>query len=101
VPSIRPWDQLNGQTLAGKAHDAKLNELTVSEGTELTSSMVDSTALAIAKQQGSVLTELTDKMLYTGSKGLSKCRISPRHLQSLPHLKFCFSSYSMEHDITP
>jgi len=82
-PSIRTWDQLNGQTLAGKAHIAKLNELTVSEVTELTSSKVDETPLAILKRQASrgipivssqrkikltiqalsILTELTDKML--------------------------------------
>jgi hypothetical protein len=83
APSIRTWDQLNGQTLAGKAQIAKLNELTVSEVTELTSSKVDETALAILKRQGSrgilivcsqrkitftiqvctILTELTDKTL--------------------------------------
>jgi len=52
-PSIRTWDQLNGETLAGKAHIAKVNELTESEVTELTSSTVDETALAILKRQGS------------------------------------------------
>jgi len=72
-----------GQHLLAKAHIAKLNESTVSEVTELTSSTVDETALAILKQQGSrgipivssqrkfkftiqvssILTELTDKML--------------------------------------
>ena len=72
-----------GKHLLAKAHIAKLNELTVSEVTELTSSTVDETALAILKQQGSrgipivssqrrfkftiqvssILTELTDKML--------------------------------------
>jgi hypothetical protein len=65
------------------AHIAKLNELTVSEVTKLTSSTVDETALAILKGQGSrripiaslqkkinstlqvssILTELTDIML--------------------------------------
>jgi hypothetical protein len=83
APSIRTGDQLNGQTLAGKAHIAKLNELTMSEVYELTSSTVDETALAILKRQGSrgisivssqrkikltiqvssILTELTDKTL--------------------------------------
>jgi hypothetical protein len=67
--------------LLAKAHIAKLNELTVSEVTELTSSTVDETDLAILKPQGSqgipiissqrkikltiqassILTELTDK----------------------------------------
>jgi len=69
--------------LLAKAHIAKLNELTVSEVTELTSSTVVETAKAIPKRQGSrgipivssqrkfkftiqvlsILTELTDKML--------------------------------------
>ena len=42
-----------GKHLLPKAHIAKLNELTVSEVTELTSSTVDETALAILKRQGS------------------------------------------------
>jgi hypothetical protein len=42
-----------GQHLLGKAHIAKLYELTESEVTELTSSTVDGTALAILKRQGS------------------------------------------------
>jgi len=72
-----------GKHLLAKAHIAKLNELTVSEVTELTSSTVDETALPILKRQGSreipnvssqrkfkltiqvssILTELTDKTL--------------------------------------
>jgi len=42
-----------GRHLLAKAHIAKLNELTESEITELTSSTVDETALAILKRQGS------------------------------------------------
>jgi hypothetical protein len=42
-----------GRHLLAKAHIAKLNELTESEVTELTSSMVDETTLAILKSQGS------------------------------------------------
>jgi len=42
-----------GKHLIAKAHIAKLNELTESEVTELTSSTVDETALAILKRQGS------------------------------------------------
>jgi len=42
-----------GKHLRAKAHIAKLNELTESEVTELTSSTVDETALAILKRQGS------------------------------------------------
>ena len=38
--------------LLAKAHIAKLNELTESEVTELTSSTVDDAALAILKRQG-------------------------------------------------
>ena len=42
-----------GKQLLAKAHIAKLNELTESEVTELTSSTVEETALAILKRQGS------------------------------------------------
>jgi len=72
-----------GKHLLAKAHIAKLNEITVSEVTELTSSTVAETSLAILKRQGSrgipivssqrkikftiqvlsILTELTDKTL--------------------------------------
>jgi hypothetical protein len=72
-----------GKHLLAKAHITKLNELTVSEVTELTRSTVDVTALAILIRPGSrgipivssqkkikftihiftILTELTDKTL--------------------------------------
>jgi len=42
-----------GKHLLGKAHIAKLNELTESEVTELTSLTLDETAFAILKRQGS------------------------------------------------
>jgi len=42
-----------GKHLLAKAHIGKLNELTESEVTELTSSTVDEAALAILKRQGS------------------------------------------------
>jgi len=42
-----------GKPLLATAHIAKLNELTVPEVTELTSSTVDETALAILKRKGS------------------------------------------------
>ena len=42
-----------GKHLLTKAHIAELNELTESEVTELTSSTVDETALAILKKEGS------------------------------------------------
>jgi hypothetical protein len=42
-----------GKHLLAKARIAKLNELTEVEVTELTSSTVDETALAILKRQGS------------------------------------------------
>jgi hypothetical protein len=51
--SIRAWDQLHGKHLLAKVHIAKLNELTESEVSELTSTSVDETALAILKRQGS------------------------------------------------
>jgi hypothetical protein len=42
-----------GKLLLAIAHIAKLNKIIVSEGTELTSSMVDETALAILMMKGS------------------------------------------------
>jgi len=48
-----PKTSLMGNHLLAKAHIAKLNELTESEVTKLTSSMVDETALAILKRQES------------------------------------------------
>jgi len=42
-----------GKHLLANAHMAKLNELTVTEDIELTSSTVDDTALAIMKRQDS------------------------------------------------
>jgi len=42
-----------GKQLLAKAHIAKLNELTESEVTELTSATVDEAELAILKRQGS------------------------------------------------
>jgi len=42
-----------GKHLLAKEHIAKLNELTESEVTELTSSTIDEAALAILKRQGS------------------------------------------------
>jgi len=89
-PSIRTREQLNGKYLPAKAHITKFKQLTESEVTELTSSMVDETALTILRRQGSrlitivsskrnfeldlhlssILTELKDQMLQTGSKGL-------------------------------
>jgi len=110
-----------GKHLPAKVHITNLNELLVSEVTELTSSTVQKIALAILKRQGSwsipivssqrkfkftiqvlsLLTELTDKMLQTGSKGLSNCQISPRHMESLSDVTICFRSYWMELDIKP
>jgi len=81
--------------LLAKEYIGKLNELTESKVSELTSTTVDETALAILKRQGSrgitivrmqkkfifdsllvpILTSLTDTMLETGSKELPNCRI--------------------------
>ena len=110
-----------GKHLLAKVYIAKLNALTELEVSELTSTTVDSTALAIPKRQGSqeisivssktkvifdssilsIVIQMTDKTLQTGSKGLVSCWISPRHLESLPHVRICFCSYSMEHYIEP
>jgi hypothetical protein len=56
-----------GKHLLANAHIAKLNELTQSEVTELTSSMVDETALAILKRQGSrriTIVSVPRKMIF-------------------------------------
>jgi len=53
LPSLRTWDQLNGETLVGKSANRKVEQVTESDTTELTSSTVDETALAILKRQGS------------------------------------------------
>jgi hypothetical protein len=56
-----------GKHLLAKAHIAKLNELTESEVTELTSSMVDETALAILKRQrsrGITMVSLQRKIIF-------------------------------------
>jgi len=56
-----------GKHLLAKAHIAKLNELTVSGVTELTSSTVVETALAILKRQGSrviTVVSLQRKMIF-------------------------------------
>jgi len=56
-----------GKHLLAKAHIAKLNKLTESEVTELTSSTLDETALAILKRQGSrgiTVVSLQRKMIF-------------------------------------
>jgi len=56
-----------GKHLLAKAHIAKLNELTESEVTELTSSTVDETALAILKRQrsrGITIVSLQRKIIF-------------------------------------
>jgi len=110
-----------GKQLLAKSHIAKLDNLTELEATQLTISMVDETALAILKRQGSrgitigslqikfiyhiwdlsILTELTEKTLQTGSEGLSNCRNSPRHRQWLRHDTICCGAHYMECYIKP
>jgi len=95
-----------GKHLLAKAHIAKLNDETAlailerqgSRGIPIVSSQKK---INLTIQVSSLLTELTDKMLETGSKGLSNCWISPRHLESVPHVRFCFGTYSMERNIVP
>jgi len=106
--------------LLATAHITKLYKLTESEVTELMSSMVEETALANLKRQGSrgitivscqrklilniqvwfIFTQVMDEMLQTGSEGVWIIRISPRHMESLPHVRISFSSHSMERYIT-
>jgi len=101
-----------GKHLLAEGQTAKWRELTESEVTKLTTSMVDETALAILLSQGSqvcsivssqrklvfdmqilsILTELTEKTLQTGCEGLSKCEIAPRPRELLPHVRICFGT---------
>jgi len=99
-----------GKHWLAKAHNAKLNELTELEVSELTSITFDGTALAILKRQGSrgitiaslqsrfifvsyivsILMQMVDTTVQTGSNGLPNCRISQRNLESLSHDGMCF-----------
>jgi len=119
-PSERGTSSM-GKHLQAKAHITKLNELTLSEIEELTSSPVDEAALVILKRQGScgitivssqekflgdidfyaILTVSTHTMLQTSSWELFNHRISPRHLESLPDVRVCFDLYTMERYIKP
>jgi len=83
---------------------------------ELTSTTIDETALTILKKQGSwgnkmvsspwkfifdslivsVLIQLPDNPLQTANEGLPNYQRSPRHMESLPHIRMRFGSYSME-----
>jgi hypothetical protein len=65
-PSEHETSSMGKQMLA-KAHITKLNELTKSEVTELTSSLVDEPALAILKRKGSrgiTIVSVPRKMIY-------------------------------------
>jgi hypothetical protein len=100
---------------------AKLYKVTQSEVTKLSSSTVDETTLSIMNKKDSrgnrivslqrrskldfqvlfILTKLTEITLQTGSEGLWYCLLSPRHLESLPHIRICFGSYFMVYFIMP
>jgi len=105
-----------GKHMEAQVHMAKLNESRESEVTKLTGSIINGTALAILKRWGSrgitivssqskfmfdiwilfILTKVTDKIRQTSSEELSNCRVSRRHLESLPDVSRCLGSYSME-----
>jgi len=108
-----------GKHLLTEGHMATLNESTESEETKYTSSTVDEAALATLKRQGSRgirivcsqwefifdiqvdpywLTWQT-KRSKVADKDFETSRISPRLVESLPHVRICFGSYSMERDI--
>jgi len=110
-----------GKHLLPKVHIARMNKVTQSEVTKLSSSMVDETTLAILKRQASqgitlirlqrkfilvipflsILTQLIYKTLQTCSQELCKCLNLPRQMESLPHVRICSGSYSMECYNTP
>jgi len=105
-----------GRNLLAEAYIAYLNSFTELEVTELTSSTIDETALAILMRQGSQgipIVSLQRKFIFviqvnpSRLKWGTKCskpaamdfqtfELSPRHLELLPHVTIYFSSYSME-----
>jgi hypothetical protein len=110
-----------GKQLLAKALIVTLKELTELAVSELTTTTIDETALAILKRHGScgitilrlqkkfifyslvllILAALTDRRLQTGSRGLPNCRITPRYLESLPCIRVCISSQSLERYLKP
>jgi len=110
-----------GKHLLPKAHIANLHQLTESEVSELTKATVDETAIPVLIKQGSrgitivmlqlkllfnilslaILTVMADKTIYTGKYGLWNCRIPPRHLEPLPHVRTGFSTHFMQRYIKP
>jgi hypothetical protein len=120
-PSIRTCDQLNGELLLAKAHIVKLSEITEADVSELRSTTVNRTALAILEKHRSsenrvvslqskfifdrwtisMLMLLSGKIPQMGSTALSNCHISPRHLGSQPQGRIQFGLYSIEHYIKP
>jgi len=99
-----------GKHILANAYIPKLNELTESEVTELTYSMLDEIALAILKRPGSrditivcshrrfifnievlsIIDESTDKSLQTGNYGSCHISISPSHQELVPQVRTCF-----------
>lgn len=97
---------------------AKLKQLTQSEVSELKSTNVDETAVATVLEtkgrQGmtivisqrkfifdiyilSIVIQFPHKIHQTGRKGQCNYQISPSHLESLPHVRISFGSYSIHH----
>jgi len=112
------WHKLTSQSYSHPkvTHIPKLSELTEGEVTELASSTVDEAAAVILKRPGSrgiskvrsqrkfisyiqiwsIINKSSDKPLQIGSEELWNFSISPRNMESLPHIRIDFGSYSME-----
>jgi len=105
-----------GKHLLAKAHMAKFNELRVWEGTELTSSTVNDTALTVLKVKGSrgiTTVTVAKKIIFDiqfnsywpkwqtkysklADKDFQTSRIWARQVESLPHVTICFWTYSVD-----
>jgi hypothetical protein len=110
-----------GNHLQAKAHIAKVNKLTELAVYQSTSSTDDETALPIPKRCGSRAIKIASsqwklllhiplnpywsKWQAIGSKlaaeDFETSKISPWHVESLPHGRICYSTYSLECSIKP
>jgi len=104
-----------GKHCLAQVHIAKLNEITESEGYEVTSRAIEKTLLPILKRQGGrgitigsspkefifhslifpIFIQWTDITLQTSSNGLCNFQISLRDLESQLNVGICFGSYPL------
>jgi len=115
-PSIRTWDQPNGETLVHKSPHCKVTQINIVRGywidqfngrwnifghpQEARKSRNQNSKFTesnhIWHRGCSILTEITDKTFHTGGLGLWNLQSSPRNVKSLYHVRICFGLYSIE-----